>query len=330
MSGLFDTEVSQWLQTDDEFRKRIAAVKSKVDYLSLQLYNTYKVTSGAHHPIFRKRLANWVESAETESERKSLFLMFEDICYIGKNELAAGVDTGFHLCVKNWICEVNNISIFDPKAEQKINSALEKTLFTAITDSFPLRDFLLTNGMDGHSDRFNWSQGLKTWDKDKFMTKFLKDNTHIVLFEDFVGSGSQMEDAVVKACHELPSNIKILFCPILICPRGDERALYLCTQFSNLTYSPVLKINESSFITENKTSFEKDSFAEFRGTILSTFSKVAGTDGSWPKKTGPFGYRDTGAFIVKFDNCPDNSLPLIHHSSDKGWNAIFPRVDREA
>jgi len=43
----------------------------------------------------------------------------------------------------------------------------------------------------------------------------------------------------------------------------------------------------------------------------------------------PFGFKGTGALVVMYSNCPNNSLPVLHNESEE-WSALFPRIPRSA
>ena len=152
---------------------------------------------------------------------------------------------------------------------------------------------------------------------------------NLVLLEDFVGSGSQMVDAVELACN-LAAVHQVLLCPIVICPNGDECARALSRTHDKLSYSPVLALPNEAFISEQAVDGEHKHHALIRSTLLSLHGLVRGTHGTWPQETSPFGYRETGAVFCKFDNCPDNSVPVLHHRSDLGWSPLSPRTARDA
>jgi hypothetical protein len=43
----------------------------------------------------------------------------------------------------------------------------------------------------------------------------------------------------------------------------------------------------------------------------------------------PYGYRNTGCSISTFANTPDNTIPIVHHTTEHGrWAPLFPRVYR--
>jgi hypothetical protein len=147
----------------------------------------------------------------------------------------------------------------------------------------------------------------------------------LVLLEDFVGSGIQITNAVEFAAS-LKTNIKILIVPLMICPKGIKRGKEFEGKFPNLKFSPVLRIPESMLVTDAATQGEPELFEAVRKTCISLYDLVKGnTTGT--KLHGPFGNEKTGALLVMHTNCPDNTLPVIHHRSET-WNPLFPRSNR--
>ena len=136
-----------------------------------------------------------------------------------------------------------------------------------------------------------------------------------------------MEGAIHKACSS-DINVDVLLCPIVICPGGAKLARELEAKYPRLTYSPVLEIPDKHFIMPEGVYGEHEDFARIRNTLYATYDKVKGTSGSWGPNHSPFGYKNTGAIFVKHDNCPDNSVPALHHRSDLGWEPLFYRTSR--
>ena len=137
-----------------------------------------------------------------------------------------------------------------------------------------------------------------------------------------------MESAVEEACT-LPTDYNVLLCPIIICPDGALRARQLEERHPHFKYSPVMELPENTFIAEHAVPGEHRHHGLIRTALLSLHPKVQGTPGSWSHATSAFGYEDTGALFSKYDNCPDNSVPILHHRSDLGWFPLFPRTARD-
>ena len=245
----------------------------------------------------------------------------------------AGYRTAYSRNIASWLMDIEGLSFFGADTEDRLYDAVRKTAFTEITDSFGLGNFLRWNNIAGRGLRYTWEQHLPRWNANEFMQDVMctgspTPRTNLVLLEDFVGSGTQMRDAVDFACA-LPDVRQVLLCPIVICPDGDDCAHALSRSHGNLTYSPVMTLPEEAFVTKQAVHGEHQHHAAIRATLLSLHHLVRGSHGSWPQQTSAFGYRDTGAVFCKFDNCPDNSVPVLHHRSDLGWSPLFPRTARD-
>jgi hypothetical protein len=329
MQSAFVTTVAEWINSDPENLLGIRGLKAKIDYLTDVLYYEYRPTMAGTHGEFRFRLAQWIESAPSEAQKQLMFLLLEHLFFVGKHEFDAMYLTAFSRHVSQWIMETESIQLCNSSAFGQIKSAERQTLFTAITDSFNIGDFIRVNSIQGANMRFVWEQALRSkWDPAVFSQGAMDGKNRIVLLEDFVGSGSQMEAAVVAACS-LPSQPYVLLCPLIICPDGGDLARDLLQRFNNLSYRPVLELHRCNFLTPLGDAKEPALFDKIRTLVEELHPQVAG-HGQWLQNYGPYGYRDTGALIVKYDNCPDNTLPLFHHRSDAPWNPLFFRVSREA
>lgn len=321
----FINQIAGWINSDSDGSAGFRNLKAKVDFLTEVLYHEYMPTQSGQHGEFRYRLSKWIDSASTDEQKKLMFLLLEYLFFVGQKEFEALYQTAYSRHVAAWVLMQERIKIDDPQAELKAKSALNKTIFTAITDSFKIGDFLRLNSVQGADFRFTWEQGLQVnWNPNEFVVA--SGGKRIVLLEDFVGSGSQMRDAVVAACT-LPNKPQVLLCPLIICPAGAEMANGLTKSFSNLTYAPVLEISKTSFITPDSNIGEPILFEKIREVIGELHPAVEGKSG-WVQNYGPFGYGGTGALIVKHDNCPDNTLPIIHRQSDSPWHPLFFRVSR--
>ena len=248
--------------------------------------------------------------------------------------MIAGYRTAYSRNIASWLMDVEGLSFFSEDTEARLNIAVANTAFTEITDSFGLGNFLRWNNIAGRGLRFTWEQHLPTWDSDAFMQTVMcsgagTPRTNLVLLEDFVGSGAQMEKAVRLACS-LTNVQRVLLCPIVICPKGGECARALVTIYDKLSYSPVMELPDEAFIEEVAAPDEHKHHPLIRKALISLHALVCGTPDSWPQKTSAFGYRETGAVFCKFDNCPDNSVPVLHHRSDLGWSPLFLRTARDA
>lgn len=330
MQNAYLTMIASWIAADPDNTAGFRRVKAKLDFLAEVLYKEYLPTVAGTHGEFPYRLAKWIRSASSEDQKKLMFLLLDHLFFVGKSEFVAMYQTAYSRHIAQWLLMTENIAVVDPTAPQKLMAEVTSTLFTAITESFNIGDFIRINSIQGQNIRFVWEAAFKVqWDPVHFDRNAMQGKKHIVLLEDFVGSGSQMKKAVEEACT-LPSRPSVLLCPLIICPAGANLARDLERRFGNLTYRPVLEISPDHFVTRTSQLGEPRLFREIRDLVIALHPRVEGTT-PWLQNYGPFGYGEnggTGAMVVKFDNCPDNTLPLLHRQSNL-WEPLFYRVSRE-
>ena len=325
--------LADWCQSVGGLSKDLSEIRSLTDFLEQVLYEEYEPAQVGAQGEFPARLARWIGGAESDDDRRSLYLLVGRLVFFGRKQMMAGYRTAYSRNIASWLMETEGLPFFGSATEANVNAAVAETVFTEITDSFRLGDFLKWNNIAGHGTRYTWEQHLEGWDLVTFMREIMRTNSevprkHLVLMEDFIGSGNQMEAAVESACR-LPENHNVLLCPIVICPDGAARARELVERHRHLKYSPVMELPENIFISNHAVDGEHHHHPRLRETLVSLHPKVRGTLGSWPQKTSAFGYENTGAVFCKYDNCPDNSVPILHHRSDLGWSPLFPRTARE-
>ena len=330
----FRVLLAEWCQVMDALSDDIIEIRSLINFLEQVLYGEYEPVGTSAQGEFAVRLAGWIGSAQDDADRRALYLLLGRLVFLGRNQMMAGYRTAYSRSIASWLMDVEALPFFGGDTEARLNDAVEKTAFTEITDSFGLGNFLKWNNISGRGLRFTWEQHLSTWDPDVFMQNVMHSGLavprrNLVLLEDFVGSGSQMAKAVELACG-LADVHRVLLCPIVICPEGDKCARALTRKHGKLSYLPVMPLPEEAFIAEDTVAGEHTHHALIRKTLLSLHALVRGTPGSWPQETSAFGYRETGAVFCKFDNCPDNTVPVLHHRSDLGWSPLFLRIARDA
>ena len=308
-------------------------IRSLTDFLEQNLYAEYEPAKVGAQGDFGVRLAEWIGSAKTETDRQALYLLLGRLVFLGRDQMIAGYQTAYSRNIASWLMGIEDLPFFGGDTEERLTSAAEETAFTEITDSFGLGNFLRWNNIAEHGFRFTWKQHLSMWNSDAFIQNVMcvgteKPRRYLVLLEDFVGSGNQMARAVNLAC-ELTDVERVLLCPIVICPDGSDCARKLVEKYDKLDYSPVMELPEEAFISKVATPDEHKHHDLIRKALLSLHKLVKGTPGSWPQETSAFGYKETGAVFCKFDNCPNNSVPVLHHRSDSGWSPLFPRTARD-
>ena len=333
----FQELLRNWCLADAQGQGQLLKLKADVEFLGERLFDEYRPTKNAPEGPFSVRLAKWIGSAQDEIDQIRLFRLLKYLFFIGQDDLEAASKTAFSRHVLEWLISRIGINVLAADARQQIVQAQSLVRYTAITDSFNLGDFLRINDVQGHHIRYTWEQEKDNWDPAEFRRRVMQhgvqgetEKRYLVLLEDFVGSGSQAQRAVrnAQAIRDgQNSAYEVLFCPLIICPEGAAWAKQLQTNFANFHYSPVLELHESAFIKPTAVQGENADYPDLRDCVTRLHPTVVGPQ---PVKQdyGPFGYSDTGAVLVKYDNCPDNSLPVLHRKRTNYWEPLFKRASR--
>lgn len=303
-------------------------ISSFIDFLATYLFYYYEPANNPNHPEFYDRLNAWLNNTDNEEYQKTLFRLVPHLFYIGRDEFDSLYRTAFNFNFAKWLIDVENIQLDDDEAHNKLQDAIKVTWFCPITDSMRINAFYHINQIhNGFDYRPDWCS-LYKFGSDKKIIEYINEIgiKYLVLVEDFVGSGSQIEEAV-RFAASLENNIPILLMPLITCPKG-KNTLDILAQLPNVSSSPVICIPDDTFITDVPVNEERDLFSYVRDMIIDLHFQVCGyTAWPHPKPYSPFGYCDTGGLVVMYSNCPDNSLPIIHHNHDT-WKPLFPRLTR--
>jgi hypothetical protein len=319
--------IRRWYSDLDDGQE-IQDVNVLVMQLAEELFRTYEPTQGAH-PSFWERLDQWINHNLNEEQQKLLFRMIPYIFYVGPQEIDSLHRVAFNGAVGRWLIDDVGLRFDETDIERKLRDAVGETWFCPITDSFRINAFYHLNNIAGRDLRPDW-RSLTHFTKPQEVLDFVQKQgiKRIVLLEDFVGSGSQISDAVVFAAS-LSSTLPILVVPLIICEAGIQFGTRIEQSFPHVRFIPVLPVLNHDCLQETPFPGEPPLYAAFRAVVRDSFSRVS--DGLSPvdttKVSGPFGFANTGSMVVLWTNCPDNTLPLIHQKS-RGWDPLFPRASR--
>lgn len=305
----------------------IQAVNEHVEHLARELYCEYEPTKGPY-PDFWRRLELWLQNVADEADQKVLFRLLFHMFFVGSKELDNLYRVAFNENILRWLIDQLNLRLDDPDLELKLNNAVARTWFCPITDSMRINAFYHLNHLSGHSLRPDWLSLGYLGDPVKIDAFLAARNIErIVLLEDFVGSGSQIAPAI-DFVGKLPSSTPTLLLPLIICPSGATSLDGWQAAFPQLSWSTVLELRPLDFITALPQVGEPILFAELRPLAIRSMPSLLGAQTLEESKIyGPFGFDGTGGLLVLATNCPDNTLPMIHHKSSL-WNALFPRASR--
>ncbi len=305
------------------------SIWQQITYLEEKRFIEYQPTIGPN-PDFRTRLMRWINYAAIEADQQTLLQLVALIFFVGSKEFGSLYRVAFNGQIIRWLIDSNNLTIDQATTGSHIKDAISRTWFCSITDSMQIASFHHVNKIEGRDYRPDWQTLMKFGDPLK-IKKFMKDNglNNLVLLEDFVGSGSQMYDVIKFAANTLSPPHRILIIPLIICPRGNEIGRQLTTHYNNLTFEPVLIMGDKSFVRPHPAGdVETDLVRALRDLVQRLHTLVTGGPPDPTKKPySPFGFDNTGSLLVMYTNCPDNTLPIIHHGSST-WYPIFPRSSR--
>jgi hypothetical protein len=303
-------------------------------------YSQYVPTLSPHHHDYEHRLHKWIENLADEADKKTLFELAPRILFFSRDDFTKLHQVALRGPITRWIIDelglVFGQPAFDATLAEEIHS---HTWYCPISDSMQISDFYHTNNIGGIDYRPDWRSLAKFGDT-SLITSFMssrmtaahvpKPLKRIVLLEDFVGSGTQMQEAVYYAAA-LSSHVPVLLVPLIICPAGAGIGRDLAAAHSHLRFDPVIELTLEDMITD---AMPAD--GSFRAAIADLARKsyvgVVGDDVAAPRPYSPFGFPPptndgTGAIVVLYSNTPANTLPIIQHKSNT-WSPLFPRSAR--
>jgi hypothetical protein len=328
MNSKIEKLVNQWAIEDSDTIYR--TINSQLNFLSEALFHDYEPEQGAN-PDFRSRLQNWLANVDGP-DKKTLFKLLPHIFYLGNKEYNNLLRVAYNEIIARWIIDNDNIKLDDFSiAQQALKNSITRCWICPITDSMDINSFYHINNVPGSIDwRPQWynvnepwntmSQGLVNYINNEGLEK-------LVLLEDFVGSGSQIEQTI-HHIMALNLGIPVLLLPIMNCPAGVNRFNNLQSQYPDLTYKSVLELSKQCFVFPVPYQDELPAIQNTRELIQRVYLKTSnGVSVGNGKPYSPFGYRDTGGLLVKYSNTPDNSIPVIHHESNT-WAPLFRRHSR--
>ena len=298
-------------------------------FIGGQAYFQYIPTVGPE-PAFDERLVQWIANVEDEESRKTLLKLALQILFVSREQMyalyRAALTGAFYRAALDDTCDLSD----GGDVALRLSRAADCSWFCPITDSMDIANFYHANRLEGVSDRPAWMT-LDSFGSEGRIREYLqaKEIERIVLLEDFVGSGSQMESPV-KFAAGIDSEIEVLVLPLICCPTGVRKGMELANSLPNVHFEPVLELHEELFLDCIGQAAESEFFSELRRVVVRTYPLVAGPGlehGHPGSPYGPFGYKSTGGTVVLHSNTPDNTLPAIHHASES-WKPLFPRSSR--
>jgi hypothetical protein len=323
---------------------RFTRMMAQIDYFAGSEWVQYLP---AEHPDYDRnyltRLARWLGKLEHEEDQQLLLEYALHISFFSHADMCALFHSTFTGPVLRWVVTQANIKLDTADLNDVIEQELRRaTWFCPITDSLKINDFYKVNKISGIGFRPSFAE-LRELITDqassdntlKQLRKYMevKGLRRLVLLEDFVGSGNQVSPALAWTIANL--GVPILFVALITCPEGAKFARELSKRYSDsFAFASVVDVQQNDLLGPRRETgiFCTISLTDrLENLAKRIFPQVAGS--SAPKLKvepfTPFGFLETGCSVVKYDNAPDNSLPMIHHTPKSGtWIALFPRTPR--
>jgi hypothetical protein len=323
MKDSIEKKVNDWALHDPEIRE----VNFRVLHLEKRLFRHY-VPCKIQDPDFFIRLKNWLNNLTDLDDQKVMFQLIPQLFYVSDEEIIALYRSAYNVEIARWLIDLLPIDLRIIGNETILAKAVERTWFCPITDSFAINDFIKINNIPSIYDlRPDW-HSLTELGSPTSIQEYVSRNgiERVVMLEDFVGSGSQVESRVKFACQCLP-NVDILCISLITCPKGVTFLNSMENTFSNLRVRHIVEIPNESLINFTKDENESPIFTAVRTVANSSYMTVTNNVGPGPKPYYPLGYKQTGGLVVLNTNVPDNTLPLVHHQSAT-WTPLFKRITR--
>jgi hypothetical protein len=304
----------------------IQEVSGHVTYLADRLYSEYEPTRGPF-PDFWQRLEKWFENLEREDDQQLLFRLLPEAFFVGPREFESLYRVAFNEQIAVWLIDQLGMVLNADGAADLLRQAVKETWFCPITDSMRINAFYHLNHIVGRDYRPDWRSLYKFGSIDK-ITKYMSQwgIKRLVLLEDFVGNGGQIQKAVDWA-SKFPGQVPLLVVPLVLCPCGLPFMQELQQKYNHVRVSPCIVLPGTAFIEETPRAGESPLFTGIRRICISATERMK--EGLTPdqvetaNKYLPFGWKKTGGLIVLYTNCPNNTLPIVFHGSHVGTH-YFP------
>ena len=328
--------------------KRFNRILDNLRYLDRVKFQPFVPTLYSRHPIsYMDRLHAWLSNRGLSlDQQQDLFEFAYHIAFFSFDDFAGLFQNAFTGPITRWCLSQAGIRLEDKDWHARLDDErFNKTWFCPVTDSLLISVFHHVNAIEGKSRKPAFRElmcfGDQTADAHRNKIKIHMARAgykRIVLLEDFVGTGNQTEETIKWTLETL--ELPVLFCPMIIAPEGAKRYRDLKKDYDikrkkdpgvpSFEIEPIFELSHDCFVFD-AISAPSPLLERIRRLAEDVHARLSKTKEEC--KDGALGYWNAGspqkgATVVKFDNTPNNSLPLIYHSSSN-WNCLFPRVARQ-
>ncbi|HEX8550851.1 MAG TPA: hypothetical protein VF681_04785 [Abditibacteriaceae bacterium] len=304
----------------------------RIDYIAAKRYEEFQPAKNSGHPDFWLRLTRWIDNVGgDEADQKVLLRLVPELFFIGLEEFDALFKSAYNGPIRRWLIDQCNISLEESVSGDSLAHATASTWFCSITDINLGAFYRLNSITEAHGIRTDINSHAVTRNREG-LRNFIQERgiKRLVLLEDFVGTGTQMKKPIEFAATISSEPIPILVVPLVIGRIGLKACSDLSAKYPHVQFAPVLPLDDSTFVFEYPQSSENELWPLVRDIVERMHNQICGNGirvGKYGFKAGKGHEQKAGATVILYSNCPNNTLPLIYHSSDT-WEALFPRSPR--
>ena len=320
------SSIDQWLLADAERARSTTELKQLYELQEKFLFRQYRpirTTPMEAAAPFMRRVDKWLAGFKDPKDRWNAFHALRYFLFIGEDETEEMYRCAVNHFVLPWLADVAKLDIFAPGHDSQLNAEVLKCWPCPVSDSLRINELLHATGLTGQGVRSDW-HGLRQLASTERIQTYVNEHNikYLILFEDFVGTGKQFDEAATFAISAFAGPILIV--PLVVCFPGHERLLALQAKHpKSITYRPVVVIGEDCLIRKDPCAAEPASFADLRKTLIQGYK-----DGGLQSAGGAFGYGGVGSLASSFGNCPNNTPPIFHQRTKLWPFPIFPRRSR--
>jgi len=297
-----------------------------IGFLKVHLYDQFEPTA-FEGGGFYERLGKWLGNTESAKEARRFLFLISKIFFVGREEFKTLYRCALNEILIPWIMDVEKVGVEDPRLMQKVQQGLDSTWFCPITDSMRINSFIHVNRLRGFEFRPDWRSIRKFGDMNIVKEFVDRENIkRIVLLEDFVGTGTQAKKSISHIADNFP-DLDIMVIPLVCCSEGEGVLLEEAGKKDNVSVRPVICIPASEIVSSIENENDLEHVGELRA-LSDQYSSLLELPFQSVKDLGMLGFRNTGANVVLFSNCPNNTLAIMHYDGSDSWEPLFPRNSR--
>ena len=290
------------------------------------LFNQYEPTKASPDECgmsFIQRLDRWVSCFDGAEDQWSAFHSLRYFFFVGLQETEELYRCAVQHKILPWLSDVAKLDILADGFAGLLSEEIKHIWPCPVTDSLRINSLLHRTNLDGQSLRPDWLSLKELGDCNRIRQYVeRKKIKYLVLLEDFSGSGKQCKRATEFALKAFPG--PILLVPLVICSPGNQLLREVAMKSDGrLMYEPVVVVSADCLVQEIPAATEPASFSSLRSAMLNGYKKAGlSLDGE------AFGFDGVGSLVSSFSNCPNNTPPIFHASSETWPSPLFPRKRR--